>query len=228
MRTRLSQQGLTLLEILVAMFIFSIILGVVYSTFFGSSKTASLIESNEDAYQTARSFLGMISLELRALYYDSSSGLGLSGVNKETDGDAVDEIYFISTSYQRTSPEAREGEIAEIGYFFDVDPISGKKRLIRSVDSSVDSDIKDGGTLMLLTEQVKSLDIKYYKKDTKEWLDEWQAQSQPQSQASPQPQQQQQQQQPQLPDEIRIELSVVDDHEHETKFHKTIQPVLMR
>jgi len=38
MKNRLTQQGLTLLEILVAMLIFSIILGVVYSTFFGSSK----------------------------------------------------------------------------------------------------------------------------------------------------------------------------------------------
>jgi|GEM_PF-2915477 len=217
MKNRLTQQGLTLLEILVAMLIFSIILGVVYSTFFGSSKTASLLESNEDVYQTARSFLGMISLELRALYYDPASGLGLAGVNKEADGDAVDEIYFISSSHHRKSPEAREGEIAEIGYFFDVDQIKGKKQLIKSVDSTVDSDIKKGGTLMFLTDQLKSLNIKYYKKDTKEWLDEWN--TEPQQQAS---------QQQQLPDEIQIELSVTDDKEHETKFRETIQPVLRR
>ena len=222
MRTRLTQRGLTLLEILVAMFIFSIILGVVYSTFFGSSKTASLLESNEDVYQTARSFLGMISLELRALYYDPASGMGLTGVNHETDGDAVDEIYFISTSYPRGNPDAKEGEIAEIGYFFDVDQIKGKKRLIRSVDPTVDSDIKKGGTLLFLTDQVKSLNIKYYKKDTKEWLDEWN--TQPQQQAS----QGQAMQQQQLPDEIQIELSVTDDKDQETKFRQTIQPVVIR
>jgi len=70
---------------------------------------------------------------------------------------------------------------------------------------------------MFLTDQLKSLNIKYYKKDTKEWLDEWN--TEPQQQAS---------QQQQLPDEIQIELSVTDDKEHETKFRETIQPVLRR
>ncbi len=212
MRTVSSQKGLTLLEILVAITILATILGVIYTTFLSALKASDLIESDEEAYQTARSLIGMLSQELSALYYDpvKTSGTAvtqqksLEGLHEEADGERTDQITFITTSYRRKGDNSREGMIARIGYFFDVDAISGKKRLIRSEDPYLYDE--EGGRLSLLTDRVESLTISYLIKGTNsdEWLDEWNKSE--------------------LPDLIKIELSVLNDKDQAIPFRTMIRP----
>lgn len=213
MRIRSSQKGFTLLELLVAISILSVILGVIYSSFFSASKTTRLLESDEDVYQTARSLLGLLSRELRSLYYYPSGATkaGLTGVDSEIDGHPGDSIYFLTTSYLRKGSDSREGEMAEIGYFLDVDTGTDAKHLIRSVDPTVDLDFDEGGIFLPLSDRVEELDITYYKEQSDEWLNEWDTKTQQQ-----------------LPDLIRIELSVLDDEERPAHFHTVIQPNLQR
>lgn len=215
MRTSSSQDGLTLLEVLVAIAILSIILGVIYSTFFSASKASRMLESDEDVYQTARSLIGMFSQELRALYYyqdpSTKKSFGLAGIDAEVDGHPADSVFFITSSHRRKGENAREGTMAEIGYFFDVDETSGKKQLIKSEDPGLDLDFEKGGTLFLLTDRVEEMDITYYKKQTDEWQKEWDMDTQNA-----------------LPDLIRIELSILDDRDHPTRFDAEVQPTVRR
>jgi type II secretion system protein J len=212
MRKVSSQKGLTLLEILVAITILAAVLGVIYTTFLSASKAADLIESDEEAYQTARSLIGMLSQELSALYNEPVAAPGaaatlqksLEGLQKEADGERTDQITFITTAHRRKGDNSREGMIARIGYFFDVDAISGKKRLIRSEDPYLYDE--EGGRLSPLTDRVESLTISYQKKDknSDEWLDEWNKSE--------------------LPDLIKIELSVLNDKDQAIPFRTMIRP----
>jgi len=219
MKARSAQEGLTLLEILVAMAILSIMLTVTYSSFFSASRTSDLLESNEDTYQTARSLFELFSRELRALnlhsYKNPATGaqamFGLKGVNTEDDGHPVDAIYFLTSSHRRREGIPGEGTLAEITYFFDIDLINGEKRLVRIEDPTVDFDFLSGGKTIILTDRLDEMDITYKKEDSDEWLDEWDMDIQQK-----------------LPVQIRIVLSFLNEQDEATSFSTIIQPSLQR
>ncbi len=205
-----SQEGLTLLEVLVAVAILSIILGVIYSSFLGSSRTISRLEANEDVYQTAQPLLAMLTRELRGAYFDPVHVTGLIGTDGEADGTPADTLNFLTTSYPRER-NSRTEEMAEIGYFFDVDSLTGKKRLMKSVDATVDFDFQSGGKIFLLTDQVNGLDLSYFDKSKQEWVNGWDTAKRRR-----------------LPDLIRVELSVLDGKDHPIVFKTEIQPMVVQ
>jgi general secretion pathway protein J len=219
MKALSTQEGLTLLEILVAMAILSVMLAVTYSSFFSASRTSDLLESNEDTYQTARSLFELFSRELRALnlysYKNPATGaqetFGLKGVNTEDDGHPVDAIYFLTSSHRRREGIPGEGTMSEVTYFFDIDLIDGKKRLVRIEDPTIDFDFLSGGKTIVLTDRVDEMDITYKKGDSDEWQDEWDMEAQRE-----------------LPGQIRIVLSFLNDQEEATSFRTIIQPSLQR
>jgi type II secretion system protein J len=204
-----NQKGLTLLEILVAIVILSVILGVIYGSFLGATRTASLLETSEDAYQTAQAFFDMLSRELRGAYYrEGRTGIVLIGKSSQSENNRTDAIYFLTTSSGRREPNSREEDLAEVGYFFDVDEISGEKHLIKTIDRTPDADLLEGGTYYPLSDRVESLQFSYFRAKEGEWLDEWKNAY--------------------LPDLIRVELAILDDRGNTIHFRTVIQPLLMR
>jgi len=210
MKLHRSEQGFTLLEMLVAVVIISVILGVIYGSFAGTSRTYALLEANEDVYQTAQTFLAMISRELRSAYFTNASQ-GFMGIGTEggLEGEETDSIYFVTRSHRRSRANAKEGFLAEIGYFFDTDTLTDEKQLFKSIDATVDGDIQDGGTLYPLTDRVDSLKFSYYDKKSDTWLEEWDGQKMGR-----------------LPDRIQVELAVLDDGDHVTHFRTTIKAMV--
>ncbi len=192
-----ADSGLTLLEVLVAIVILSIMLGVVYASFFGTTRTFAVLESNEDVYQTAQTLLDMMGRELR-------SATALEGSNAELEDTAVDAINMITTAHRRSGPDVREGYLAQISYFLDVDAETDERVLVKSVDTSPDDDYRSGGTLYVLSDQVESLNIFYYKQEDEEWLEEWAADE--------------------MPLLIRLELTLLDERENRTIFRTVVQP----
>lgn len=211
MKLHRSQEGFTLLEMLVAVVIISVILGVIYGSFAGTSRTYALLEANEDVYQTAQTLIGMLSLELRGAYFNPKASQGFMGIGSEDELDekATDSIYFITRSHRRSRANAKEGFLAEIGYFFDVDSVTDRKQLFKSIDATVDDDLQNGGTLYPLTDRVDSLKISYYDKKNDTWLEEWDGKKMGR-----------------LPDRIQLELDILDDKEHATHFRTTIKAMV--
>ncbi len=204
-----SQKGLTLLEVLVAIVILSVILGVIYSSFLGATRTVSILETSEDVYQTAQAFFGMLSRELRGAYYrDGRTASGLLGVASESEENPTDALYFLTTSLGRREPESREGYVAEVGYFFDVDDLTDTRHLIKSIDTTPDTDLKEGGKFYPLTDRVESLKFSYFRAKENKWFDTWEKSY--------------------LPDLIRVELTVLDDKDNPILFRTMIQPMLRR
>lgn len=211
MKLHRSEQGFTLLEMLVAVVIISVILGVIYGSFAGTSRTYALLEANEDVYQTAQTFLGMISRELRSAYFNPNVSQGFMGIGTEDDLEEkeTDSIYFVTRSHRRSRTNAKEGFLAEIGYFFDTETLTDEKQLFKSIDATVDEDIQDGGTLYPLTDRVDSLKFSYYDKKGDTWLEEWDGQKMGR-----------------LPDRIQVELDIRDDGDHVTHFRTTINAMV--
>lgn len=216
MRAHSCQKGFTLIEVLVAMSILSIILGVIYSSFFAASRASKMVELDEDVYQTARSLFAMLTTELRSVYFDPTSGLG--GLNGSGNS-----IGFVTTSHVRKAKDSKEGFMAEVSYFFDSSSLGEQEYLIKSVDPSVDSDYDSGGRLYPLTDRVEEMNITYHYPEDDEWLEEWRSES-----ADPEELSSQEPEKPPLPDRIKIELSVLDANDKPTRFQTVIQPNLYR
>ena len=206
-----SEQGFTLLEMLVAVVIIAVILGVIYGAFAGTSRTYTLLETNEDVYQTAQTFLAMISRELRAASFRSTGSQGFMGVGGDADLEdkETDAIYFVTRSHRRSRSNSKEGFLAEIGYFFDTETLSDEKMLIKSIDTTVDGDLEAGGRLYPLTDRVDSLKFSYYNKKDDTWLEEWDGQKMGR-----------------LPDRIQVEVAILDKEGHVTPFRTTIRAMM--
>jgi general secretion pathway protein J len=209
MKLHRSQQGFTLLEMLVAVMVISVILGVIYGSFFGTSRTYALLESNEDVYRTAQTLTSMLSRELRAASFDPKLSAGLLGTGGESGEEGTDEIFFVTRAHRRSRENAKEGYMAEIGYFFDVDELNGEKRLFKSVDLTVDDDIREGGKFYPLTDRLESLNFSYYNKKDDAWVEEWDAKNQGK-----------------LPDYVLAEFSILDDNDKATLFRTVIKPMM--
>ncbi len=206
-----SEQGFTLLEMLVAVVIISVILGVIYGAFAGTSRTYTLLEANEDVYQTAQTFLAMISRELRSASFSPTGPQAFMGIGSDEalEEKSTDSIYFVTRSHRRSRANAKEGFLAEIGYFFDTETLTDEKQLFKSIDATVDGDIQEGGTLYPLTDRVDSLKFSYYDKKNDTWLEEWDGKKMGR-----------------LPDRIQVELSVLDDGDRVTRFRTTVKAMV--
>ncbi|MDX1762834.1 MAG: type II secretion system protein GspJ [bacterium] len=206
-----SEQGFTLLEMLVAVVIISVIMGVIYGAFAGTSRTYTLLEANEDVYQTAQTFLSMISRELRAATFSPTGPQGFMGIGSDADleENATDAIYFVTRSHRRSRTNAKEGFLAEIGYFFDTESLSDEKQFFKSIDATVDEDLQSGGTLYPLTDRVDSLKFSYYDKNEDTWVDEWDGKKMGR-----------------LPDRIQVELNILDDEDRVTRFRTTVKAMV--
>ena len=123
----------------------------------------------------------------------------------------MDDIYFLTTAHRLKKDGSPESEIAEVGYFFDVDSTGEKKQLIKVEDATVDLDFKNGGRYYPLTDQIEELKITYFTRTNEEWANEWNTDQSPKKE---------------LPDLIKIELSILDEKENVTHFRAVIQPGL--
>jgi prepilin-type N-terminal cleavage/methylation domain-containing protein len=104
-RSMNNDKGFTLLELLLSFFIFSLIVGIIYSSYSGSFHTVNMTESRMEMHRKAAIAMDRISEDLQAAYIsllsaDSTDKYSEStrfvGVNNEIDGSEADTISFFS------------------------------------------------------------------------------------------------------------------------------------
>jgi len=130
-----NNKGFTLLEILLAFFIFSLIIGIIYSSYSGSFTTVNKTESRMEMYHKAAIAMDRISEDLQGAYIslqsptdsttESSGTTRFIGENNEIGGSEADTISFFSripplfendvksTTGQVISYEVKEGEFED-------------------------------------------------------------------------------------------------------------------
>lgn len=124
---RLNNKGLTLTEILVSVFIFSILSTVLFTIFRGGLDSWRKSESILGMYEGTRNALDMMSREMQSAYLFQNSndqtqwtrflGVDASGTRIKTNSEK-DELFFVAPIASRSGEDPRI-DLCEIGYWLD-------------------------------------------------------------------------------------------------------------
>ena len=217
-RRHSDQAGLTLIEVLVAVTVLSMVAVTIWTATSQTARTRDIVESSHDRLHQVRVAFDMISRDL------SSAFLSLHRATVEPTHDSVfigrdhgaeDRLDFYSFTHQRRYLDVKESDQCEVGYFVAPDPeISGQNNLVRRESPILDLEPLEGGQYLVLVEDVAAFDLQYYDLPMEEWQDEWDTTEAMEEGAL-------------LPHQVRIRL-VVHDRRGEEVAYGTQIPIPMR
>jgi len=177
------QSGFTLLEILIAVFIFGVVLSTIYSSYVGTSRIVNETEYQADIYSMARITLDRMHEDLESLYIpqnpkpaesdeDKVTGADFVGVDTEIDGRDADSLRFPSRAHIVFSEEDRPSGTAEIEYYVEQNEEEGCFVLYRSDTPEMEEPPSKGTGGLVLCEKLLSIDFTYYDAEGEEY-DKW-------------------------------------------------------
>jgi general secretion pathway protein J len=170
-------RAFTLLEVLVAVGIITLIGTLIYGAFHGMARSRDNIQHAADRYQQGRSALTHMSQELGSAFISGHVPPDQNLVVRQTvfigadrgNGDRVD---FTAFAHRQLRRDGHESDQAEISYFLSNNPDGGLD-LVRRVDKHIDTEPQQGGIVEVLADHVESFDIRYMDPVTNEWQDTW-------------------------------------------------------
>jgi general secretion pathway protein J len=203
--------GFTLVELMLAILILSIMMSIVYGVLVSTVTAAKRVEEITAGSEVGPAILTRIRSDLEAAFLPKEGEFFL-GLRKPGPGGERDRIDFISSDLaygaENDVEEPKFHSINEVGYqVLDSrkDPNVGV--LYRREDFFIDADPLKGGKLTEMYDRVRSLSFRYY--DGKEWRPDWSSKAQKG-----------------LPKAVDIELKIVvannDEPNHEQKFKTTV------
>lgn len=168
-----AQGGFTLLEILIAIFIFALIVSAVFTAYRGTLNIIDETESQEDIYQMARIAMERITEDLQSAYLSettpsseadqtSSEPALFQAEKKYLEDLRCGELRFLSLAHLSFSDEKSLAEPAEITYYGAAGVNENVFDLYRS-DTSLTRERPESGTGgLLLCKGLSSIDFIYY------------------------------------------------------------------
>ncbi|MCG6879934.1 MAG: type II secretion system GspH family protein [Deltaproteobacteria bacterium] len=179
-----ADSGFTLLEILLAIFILTLVVSAVFGAFRGTFKVVDDTEAQEEIYAAARVALERISEDLASVYGAVSAvektpdanatrqQVMFLGEDHEINDKSADNLRFLSWAHVSFKTGRPEEGPAEISYYTQYQEETGELALYRSdtLDYLESPDPGQGG--LLLCEGLKWLDFIYYDENGnahKEW-----------------------------------------------------------
>jgi prepilin-type N-terminal cleavage/methylation domain-containing protein len=179
--------GFTLLEIMVATTILTIIMSFVYFSFSNSMNIVDSVDKRNDVYQSGRQLINLMSREMESAYlidHDPNSSESLRnptffiGTRDSHGGREMDKLRFTTLSHVVVAFEdtevVRESEHCEVEYSFSVDYKKDNVSLTHREDFGFRTEpmgFTKYGKTFELTDNLKEFTLKYF--DGKEWLDTW-------------------------------------------------------
>ncbi|MCM8764141.1 MAG: type II secretion system protein GspJ [Candidatus Omnitrophica bacterium] len=206
-----SQNGMTLMEIMIAISILAIIATMIWTSFAQTTRNRQFIERSLDRYHQVTVAFEKITSDLsmahisRNIYQGEKKSVSTEPgfIGKNEDPDRLD---FTTFSHIRRYLDSKEGDRCEVGYRVEEDKNHpGKFNLIRRESATVDEDPLRGGKSSILVEDVTAFDIEYYDPLMDKWEKDWDT-----TQATGKP--------GRLPLQIRIYLKINDENGKEVKF----------
>ncbi|MBN1916400.1 MAG: prepilin-type N-terminal cleavage/methylation domain-containing protein [Verrucomicrobia bacterium] len=165
-QVRASIRGLTLIELLVALTILAILLSSVYGTFISAMNAIRRARTDDGIYQVARTVMDRISMDLEMTYYQPGPDRPgqptqlFIGLDRSEGDYARDRLDFLAACHILARDGRPETDVVEISYYID-DTLYDRPLLVRREDPLPDFDLRHGGTLRVLAENVVSLNFRY-------------------------------------------------------------------
>ena len=174
---RRGSPGLTLIEVLVAAVVLSMISATIWAATSQTARTRDIVVGSHDRHHQIRVAFDMLSRDL------SSAFLSMHRATVEPTHDTIfiardhgdeDRLDFAAFSHQRRYKDVDESDQSEVAYFLADDPdVSGRKNLVRRESPLLDLEPLEGGQLLVLVEDAVSFDLQYFDMVMNEWQDEW-------------------------------------------------------
>ncbi len=178
-RSRTTDRGFTLIEVLLAVFIGSIVLTVLYASFFQINRAKDRIEEELELYHEARIVMSKITKDLatafpRGLVNSQSTNITAPFFSGVKEGENS-RLSFTSLSRTPTR-DARESDQTEISYFLEPIEDSDLFALVRRDNPTFETDT--GGTEYAISERVAGFNLTYLPKipdtgEVQEYTSEW-------------------------------------------------------
>ena len=176
-------KGFTLLEILIAMFIFAVVLSTIYTSYTGTFRIVNETEFQTDIYEMARITLERMHEDLESVYIPenpensepeepASPLFEFLGEDKEIKGRSADPLRFMSTAHLVFSEEEKASGTAEIAYYVEEGDEGEGFVLYRSDTTPFEEKREEGTGGLVLCDSLVSVNFAYYD-DEGEVSDNW-------------------------------------------------------
>jgi general secretion pathway protein J len=171
----ISRKGFTLLEILIAMFIFAVVLTTIFTSYTGTFKIIDETESQADIYSMARTVLIRMQEDLESIHFketgaSKSEGSSIKpalflGENKEIKGRDADTLRFLSRAHLIFDEEGENPGVAEISYYVSKNEAEDSLALYRSDRPQLEEPQEEGAGGLILCDGLFSVNITYHDAD---------------------------------------------------------------
>jgi general secretion pathway protein J len=177
--SRRARQGLTLIEVMVAMAIIAIVSTLLYTGFTQTARNKRRIETEMNRHHEIRMGLERISRELSMAFVSAQLNpspalqvVQTAFVGTESGGGS--RLDFTSFAHQRLYRDAHESDQNELSYFLADDPDDASLDVLaRREQQRIDDDPRDGGQAQVLIRDVTGFELSYLDPQTGEWLSTW-------------------------------------------------------
>ena len=168
-----NERGFTLLEILIAIFIFATILSILYTSYTGTLRNIRETEYQVEIYQMARITLERMVEDLESAYISPIAELTKSkettlqqsdflGENTEINEKSVDSLNFTSRGHIVFEEEDKEIGSVRIAYYVREDEEEDSFILYRSDVPAFNEQPETGTSGLILCDRLYSIDFTFY------------------------------------------------------------------
>ena len=173
--SRINRRGFTLLEILIAMFIFAVVLTTIFTSYTGTFRIIDETESQTDIYAMARIVLSRIQEDLESINFKeekisepeegSPQPTMFLGEDNEIKGRDADSLRFLSRARLIFSEEDENPGIARISYYVSENEEGDELILYRSDTPELEEPPEEGTGGLILCDGLFSINVTYYDAD---------------------------------------------------------------
>ena len=219
-RKRSRQRGLTLLEILVAIAVMTMMTLSVWTSFRTTAQSMKYAEQLQVRYSIIRNSLSRMSAELSMSYLSFNRPADEERHFTLFDGRdqfTRDTVTFSAFAHLRMRKDANESDQSVIQYFVDRDPTEPNRthlyrREARRLMGDSPEKMQELFPAYIFCEDIKTFDVKYWDVKKSEWVDEWRT-----TKKDMHPDR--------LPERVKVTLGIMDpNNEREIKY--TMQTLL--
>jgi len=178
-RSKWSQRGLTLLEVMISMAIMAGLFIVIYATFNATRRTYAKVTKIQDRWHVVRNGMSRMTQDLSMAYVSLNENM--SEVNRRTyfrftKGNFGEELRFSSFAHRRLYKDANESDQCIIQYFLAPDPDDqSKTSLFRRETRRLANEEPENipGEAFVLINDVMDVRYEFFDKTQDKWEDDW-------------------------------------------------------
>jgi len=164
-------RAFTLVELLVAMAIGTLIVGACFAAFRTVLDAREKLAVRSALVTQGRAAVDEIAAAVRSAIAVEGIETPFFGEDRDSDALPDDRLTFFTVSDRNARRDDLESDIYEVSFYIVRDEETGRGVLARRKDPGVDDDITDGGILTEIALDVVALEMSYY--DGLLWVDAW-------------------------------------------------------